>query len=140
MRTYLLDAGVNFTDDRRILETWLVSGRFPLLAISGTEDELRALAKKGLPIKNISLPKQSGYIQPGGSGCCISVVAKAPHPSAAKLFVNRFLSKEGQTLTHTLIPNIDRESLRTDIPFGEVVAQHRWAPGKEYAFPDADPR
>lgn len=93
VRTYLLDAGVNFTDDRRILETWLVSGRFPLLAISGTEDELRALAKKGLSIKNLSLPKQSGYIQPGGSGCCISVFAKAPHPSAAKLFVNWFLLK-----------------------------------------------
>jgi iron(III) transport system substrate-binding protein len=139
VRTYLLDAGINFTDDRRILETWLVSGRFPLLVISGTEDELRSLAKKGLPIKNISLAKQSGYVQPGGSGCCISVFAKAPHPSAAKLFVNWFLSKEGQTLTHTLIPNIDRASLRTDIPFGEVVAQHRRVPGKEYAFPDADP-
>ena len=37
-----------------------------------------------------------------------------------------------------MIPNIDRASLRTDIPNGEVVAQHRRAPGKEYAFPDAD--
>lgn len=65
--------------------------------------------------------------------------AKAPYPSAAQLFVNWFLSKEGQTLTHTLIPNIDRASLRADIPFGEAVAQHRRVPGKEYAFPDADP-
>ena len=67
------------------------------------------------------------------------LIAKAPHPSAAKLFINWFLSREGQTLTHTLIPNIDRASLRTDIPYGEVVAQHRRVPGKEYAFPDADP-
>jgi ABC-type Fe3+ transport system substrate-binding protein len=139
VRTYLLDAGVTFTDDRRIMETWLVGGRFPLLAISATEEELRALAKKGLPIKSISLPKQAGYIQAAGSGCCISVFANAPHPNAAKLFVNWFLSKEGQTLTHTTIPNIDRASLRNDIPFGEVVPRHRRTPGVEYAFPDADP-
>ena len=139
VRTYLLDAGVTFTDDRRIMETWLVGGRFPLLAVSATEEELRALAKKGLPIKSLSLPKQAGYIQASGSGCCISVFANAPHPNAAKLFVNWFLSKEAQTLTHTTIPNIDRASLRNDIPLGEVVPRHRRTPGVEYAFPDADP-
>ena len=32
VRTYLLNAGVTFSDDRRILETWLVGGRFPLQA------------------------------------------------------------------------------------------------------------
>jgi len=139
VRTYLLDAGVTFSDDRRILETWLVGGRFPLQAIAtGTEDYIR-LAKKGLPIKQIFLPKQIGLIRAGGSGCCISVFANAPHPNAAKLFVNWFLSKEGQTLTHTLIMSIDRASLRNDIPLGEVVPEQRRAPGKEYAFPDADP-
>jgi ABC-type Fe3+ transport system substrate-binding protein len=74
-----------------------------------------------------------------GSGCCISAFANAPHANAAKLFINWFLSKEGQTLTHTLIPNIDRSSLRTDIPIGEVVVDQRRAPGKQYSFPDAEP-
>ena len=68
------------------------------------------------------------------------IVAGAPHPNAAKLFVNWFLSKEGQTLTHTLVPNIDRSSLRNDIPFGEVTPDQRRKPGVEYAFPDADPK
>ena len=49
------------------------------------------------------------------------------------------MSKEGQTLTHTLIPNLDRASLRNDVPFGEVLPQQRRGFGKEYAFPDADP-
>jgi ABC-type Fe3+ transport system substrate-binding protein len=97
------------------------------------------LAKKGLPIKQVLLPKQIGLIRAGGSGCCISVFASPPHPNTAKLFVNWFLSKEGQTLTHTLIPAIDRQSLRTDIPIGEVVSEQQRVPGKEYAFPDADP-
>ena len=139
IRNYLLNAGVTFSDDRRILETWLVGGRFPLRAVSTSEEELRALAKKGLPVKQIFLPKQVGLIRAAGSGCCISLFANAPHPNAAKLFVNWFLSKEAQTLTHTMVPNIDRASLRNDVPFGEVVPEQRRKPGAEYSFPDADP-
>jgi iron(III) transport system substrate-binding protein len=140
VRTYLLNAGVTFSDDRRILETWLVGGRFPLQAIATGTEELTALAKKGLPIKQMFLPKQTGLVRAGGSGCCISVFSNAPHPNAAKLFANWFLSKEGQTLTHTLVPNIDRSSLRNDIPFGEVAPDQRRKPGVEYGFPDADPK
>jgi iron(III) transport system substrate-binding protein len=139
VRTYLTSAGVTFSDDRRILETWLVGGRFPLLAVATGSEELFMLAKKGLPIKQIFLPKQVGLIRAGGSGCCISAFDNAPHPNAAKLFINWFLSKEGQTLTHTLVPNIDRSSLRNDIPIGEVVPDQRRVAGVEYAFPDADP-
>lgn len=140
VRTYLLDAGITFTDDRRILETWLTGGRFPLQAVATGSEDLITLAKKGLPIKQVFLPKQTGVIRAGGSGCCISVFANAPHPNAAKLFVNWFLSKEGQTLTHTMIPNIDRSSLRNDVPFGEVAPDQRRVPGVEYAFFDADPK
>jgi iron(III) transport system substrate-binding protein len=139
VKTYLLNAGITFSDDRRILETWVVGGRLPLQAVATGSEDLIALAKKGLPIKQMFLPKQLGMIRAGGSGCCISVFANAPHPSAAKLFVNWFLSKEGQTLTHAMIPNIDRSSLRNDIPLGEVVPDQRRAPGKQYAFPDAEP-
>jgi hypothetical protein len=39
-----------------------------------------------------------------------------------------------------MIPNIDRSSLRIDVPFGEVVPEQRRAPGVEYGFPDADPK
>lgn len=140
IRTYLLNAGVTFSDDRRILETWLVGGRFPLQAVATGSEDLTALAKKGLPIKQVFLPKQVGLVRAGGSGCCISAFANAPHPNAAKLLVNWFLSKEGQTLTHTLIPNIDRSSLRNDVPVGEVLPDQRRKPGVEYAFPDGDPK
>jgi iron(III) transport system substrate-binding protein len=140
VRTYLLNPGVTFSDDRRILETWLVGGRFPLYAVATGSEELIGLAKKGLPIKQTFLPKQQGVVRAGGSGCCISAFADAPHPSAAKLFINWFLSKEGQSLTHTMIPNLDRSSLRNDIPPGEVVPEQRRVSGVEYAFPDADPK
>jgi ABC-type Fe3+ transport system substrate-binding protein len=92
-----------------------------------------------LPIKPHYMIKKVGVLRASGSGCCISVFANAPHVNAAKLFTNWFLTKEGQTLTHTLIPNLDRASLRNDVPFGEVLPQQRRGFGKEYAFPDADP-
>ncbi len=39
-----------------------------------------------------------------------------------------------------MIPNLDRSSLRIDVPIGEVVPDQRRKPGVEYAFPDADPK
>jgi ABC-type Fe3+ transport system substrate-binding protein len=88
----------------------------------------------------VFFPKQLALVRAGGSGCCISAFASPPHPNAAKLFINWFLSKEGQTLTHTLIPYLDRSSLRNDVPPGEVVPDQRRNPGVEYGFPDADPK
>lgn len=139
VKTYLTEAGVTFAEDRRILETWLVSGRFPLRAVSSSETELRVLAKKGLPLKSWILPRQEGILRATGSGCCISAFDNAPHPNAVKLFVNWFLSKEGQTLTHELIPALDRASLRTDVPWGKVIEDQRRDNSKKYRFPDADP-
>jgi iron(III) transport system substrate-binding protein len=140
VKTYLLEAGLTFSDDRRILETWLVGGRFPLQPVVTGSEDLITLSKKGLPIKQAFLPKQIALIRAGGSGCCIAAFSNAPHPNAAKLFANWFLTKEAQTLTHTLVPNLDRSSLRNDVPFGEVPPDQRRVAGVEYGFPDADPK
>jgi iron(III) transport system substrate-binding protein len=140
VKKYLTGGNVTFSADRRILETWLVKGRYPIKAVSTGDEDLRTLAEKGLPIKQMSLPKTVGVLRAAGSGCCISAFANAPHPNAAKLFANWFLSKEGQTAIHTTVPNLARSSLRNDIPLGNVVKEHRRTPGKKYAYPDADPK
>lgn len=139
VKQYLTGGNVTFSSDRRILETWLVKGRYPLKAVSTSEEELKALAKKGMPIKQMSLPKDVAVLQANGSGCCISAFADAPHPNAAKLFLNWFLSKEGQSMIHTTIPFVDRSSLRSDIPAGQVSKEHLRVAGQKYGFPDSDP-
>ncbi len=138
VRKYLLDAGVTFSSDRRILENWLVGGRFHLWPVTQAESELIELKDKGLPIAQLELPKQRPQLRASSSGCCLSAFDKAPNPNAAKLFVNWFLSKEGQSLTHTVIPNLDRASLRNDVPPGEVMKDHLRVTGTTYDFPDAD--
>lgn len=141
VRKFLMDAGVTFGSDRRLVETWLVKGRYPILASAGEgNEELRILREKGLPVEEGRIPRKVGVLEASGSGCCISAFKFAPHPNAAKLFANWFLTREGQTIIHETIPNLGRSSLRNDIPFGNVVEDHRRDPGKDYRFPDADPK
>jgi iron(III) transport system substrate-binding protein len=139
VRRFLTEAGVTFSADRRIIETWLVGGRFPITAPTRAEEELLALQKKGIRIKEAVLPQKEGTLMASGSGCCISAFKNAPHPNAAKLFANWFLTKEGQTLIHTTIPNLEVSSLRNDVPPGQVEKDQLRVSGKSYVYPDADP-
>jgi iron(III) transport system substrate-binding protein len=139
VRRYLLEAGVTFSSDRRILENWLAGGRFHVWPVKQSSEGLIDLQKNGLPVAQLDLPMAKPILRTSGSGCCISVFEGAPHPNAAKLFLNWFLSKEGQALTHSSIPNLDRASLRNDIPWGEVLKDQIRSPDKQYDFPDAEP-
>jgi ABC-type glycerol-3-phosphate transport system substrate-binding protein len=61
---------------------------------------------------------------------------QAPHPNAAKVFLNWFLSREGQSdFQKTAGKYLDagaEASLRTDIPKDEVPARNRLNPGIKY--------
>ena len=141
VKKFLTEMNVTFSSDRRVVETWLVRGRYPIMPSAGEgNEELRELAKKGLPVKEAYLPIKVGTLRASGSGCCISAFKFAPHPNAQKLFANWFLTKEGQTIIHKTIPNLSRSSLRNDVPVGQVIKDHIRKPGKKYLYPDADPQ
>ena len=55
--------------------------------------------KAGLPVKPLPKPKEGMYVTTGYGG--LMVIKNAPHPNATKLFVNWFLSKEGQEVYTT---------------------------------------
>ena len=65
VRTYLTDAEVTFVDDRRVLETWLTQGRYPLQAIGGGGADLRDLKESGLPIDFATLPARVAWLASG---------------------------------------------------------------------------
>jgi ABC-type Fe3+ transport system substrate-binding protein len=140
IRKYLTEMNVSFTSDRRLEETWLVRGRNPLKWHEGNiGDAMRELAAKGIPIKVVHLPRQQGGLELRGSECCVTVFKNAPDPNAAKLFVNWFLSREGQTLVHAIKPGRPYTSLREDIPPGNTEPEMRRIPGMQYSFRDFDP-
>jgi ABC-type Fe3+ transport system substrate-binding protein len=59
---------------------------------------------------------------------------QAPHPNAAKLFINWLLSREGQTNFQKTMNTTDlvMESMRVDIPKDPIPPERRRAAGVNY--------
>ncbi len=81
---------VTFLRDRVFIFDSVVRGRYPIAAGVFTTAITRGV-KDGAPIKPLYLKEGSP-----GAGWTISLIKNAPHPNAAKFFVNWFLSREGQ--------------------------------------------
>ena len=140
VRKYLTGMGVSFTSDKRLEEAWIVRGRNPLKWGEGNiGNNLRDLQEKGLPIKEMRLPRETGILEARGS-CCVTIFRNAPNPHAAQLFLNWFLSREGQILLHEVDPPRAYMSLREDIPPGNTQEETRRVAGMVYHFRDFDPQ
>ena len=63
---------------------------------------------------------------------------RAPHPNAAKLFANWWLTKEGQTAHNTLSDGEPPASLRDDVPPGKSPPGERRVPGAVYEMSSLD--
>jgi len=87
--------------------------------------------KAGLPVKPISDIKE-GYYGATGSGN-LAVLKNPPHPNASRVFVNWFLSKEGQTaMTRALAQPTRRLDVDTrwTREFGHIAAKDNMTPEK----------
>ena len=57
----------------------------------------------------------------------------APHPNAAKVFINWLLSREGQSKLQQVLRDVqDAESRRLDISKDIVLPEVRWKEGNDY--------
>ena len=72
-----------------VLQNLVVAGEFPLL-VNGRANTVEALIKKGAPIDWVAIEPVHTTVS------VVAVPAQAPHPNAAKLFVDWILSAEGQ--------------------------------------------
>lgn len=121
----LRDQKLTVTHDRRQLVEWLVRGRYPI-AIGLNEYVLVHFQKQGAG-KNIAAvedPKTIIYWASGSSG--IGLFNRAPHPNAAKIYINWLLSRSGQidwVKTQT-------NSRRVDVPPAEPNSAMK--PGRSY--------
>jgi ABC-type Fe3+ transport system substrate-binding protein len=102
---------VTLASDVRQAVDWVGAGRFPLGLFLGSENVMHA-QEQGLPVALIppeQLKEGSPIAHSGGS---VSLLDRAPHPNAAKLFINWLLSREGQIVYQE---SIRLPSLRVDI-------------------------
>lgn len=79
--------------DRRQISDALARGTFPI-ALGAEDDEMQRFRKDGIPLQAIySLPDMPGSLSAGVGQ--VALMSNAPHPNAAKLFINWIASKEG---------------------------------------------
>ena len=141
---FVLADHVEFTIDTRTAVDGLGQGKYHLSVLGpNVESELESLEEQevNLPAKVLEKQlKEAGFLSGTGSSRNVEVLDSAPHPKAAQLFLNWFLSREGQTVLHELADGTPSQTLRVDdIPLGKTDPAERRETGREYSFGSADP-
>ena len=85
---------VVYTGNRRQLGEWLARGTYPI-AIAVATREVENHRKLGVPIDRI-FSRDTGGVTGGSS--VIKMIKNAPHPNAAVVFLNWFLTREPQQI------------------------------------------
>lgn len=117
IRRLFSEMAVTIGRDQRQMLDWVAGGKFHIYLFS-TDNDVEEAARKGLPVGVLEAPPEEGYMSAGFGHLCL--VNRAPHPNAAKVFVNWLLSKEGQLQWQK---KTDNNSLRMDIPKGMLTDQ-----------------
>ena len=118
-------AGAVDRDYRRMVE-WIAQGKYAIL-LSPTGLEYQLL-QRGLKFGLLPEFKDyGGYTSPAFGS--LSLINRAPHPDAAKVFLNWLLSKEGQT---TWSKVMGEPSRRVDVPTDHVPSFRITKPGGKY--------
>jgi len=89
----LVGQKLQLSRDQRVLAEILAKGKISLV-LGLSYYSYAPFIKAGLPVAPLPAPKEGMYVA-GGSGHLV-VLKNAPHPNAARLFLNWFLSRQGQ--------------------------------------------
>jgi iron(III) transport system substrate-binding protein len=126
-------AGVTLVRDDRQQTDWLAAGKFPI-TLTSKATEVEEAKSQGLPVDVLDAHafKQDGVGLEAG-GTMLALANRAPHPNAAKVLINWFLSREGQTaIQKTGANDPGQNSLREDIPKEHLPASLQRQRGVQY--------
>jgi iron(III) transport system substrate-binding protein len=122
---------VTYSADPRQMLDWLAQGNYAI-CLGCRNNEVARAKKQGLPVGTLdtSAWKEGGRISLSGS---LSLANKAPHPNAAKVFINWYLSRKGQIAVQKEGTSDDAvNSRRIDIPKDDVDPANRLIEGRRY--------
>ena len=107
--------------DRRQITDWSAKGKFAI-ALAPQTSTLNVAKAQGLPVDWFVPGHFKESVAISGGRAHIAVVNRSPHPNAAKLFVNWFLSREGQLAVQYISAKQPEgvDSRRIDIPKGMI--------------------
>jgi iron(III) transport system substrate-binding protein len=124
---------LTLTRDFRQGIDWLAQGKFPL-ALFFSNSDVKAAARQGLPVDAIDNSRFKEGVPMGVGFGTLSLLKNAPHPNAAKVFINWYLSRKAQTALQKDMTKIADapDSLRIDIPKDDVSPDNRRVEGVSY--------
>lgn len=95
VKKLLIDQQTVFSRDRRQLTDWLARGTYHV-AFGAEDGELERLRTEGLPVNSVhGLEDMPGSLSGGNQ---VALYNHAPHPNAARVFLNWMASKEGSEI------------------------------------------
>lgn len=105
------------TADLRQAVDWLATGKFSL-CIPTQGSGITKAQNQGLPVNSFDPYHFKEGVNLSSAFGSIALMNRAPHPNAAKVFINWYLSREGQALFQKTIsiPGDPKNSRRVDVP------------------------
>jgi ABC-type Fe3+ transport system substrate-binding protein len=118
-RFYGGEMDLTYFSDFRQGTDWLAAGKYALCFLC----RLRRAQEQGLPVAEISPYHFKEAPGIGSNNGAIGLMNAAPHPNGAKVFINWYLSREGQIAFRNANNTIEDEtttSMREDLPLNVV--------------------
>lgn len=111
VKKFLIDQKPVFSHKNRQLAEWMARGQHPLIPGLGS-DQIDYLKQQGVGL-NIRRVWLSEMLVMNFGIATVALMDRAPHPNAAKVFINWYLSRQGQTA----VTRINKgNSRRLDVP------------------------
>lgn len=120
---YAREHGVQLTADARQLADWVAQGQYPVGIGIANLPEMVAI---GLPVDELDL-QDVVTIGPGFGN--VGLINQAPHPSAASVYLNWLVGKDGQIAYQK---SLETPSLRTDVTREGVNPKDLPDPARQY--------
>ena len=130
VRKLFAETGSTLFRDRRQGLDWLAAGKFPICFWCEGVEKARS---QGLPVDVFGRMKEGAGVSAGQG--ILTLVNQAPHPNAARVFINWFLSRDGQLNFQKALGQADEgspDSMRIDIPKDDVDPKSRRIDGVNY--------
>lgn len=122
--------------NERLAGDWLIRGKYHLGFNISINDQLAEYRRQGMhvPLSEYT-PQEGGYLTTGGQN--LNYFKNAPHPGAAKLFINWILSREGSILlTKATIKHSTRIDIGNPLEIDPQMIIRE--PGKKYVHTDQE--
>jgi iron(III) transport system substrate-binding protein len=130
IRKFFGGMDIQFSKNFRQMTDWLAQGKYAICM--GCKDSMRA-KNQGLPVDDFDTTRWKEGSSFSAGGGSLSLLNQAPHPNAAKVFINWFLSRKGQIALQKLGDTDDPpNSRRIDIPKDDVPPTNRLVPEGRY--------